>query len=263
MGAFFHELVVCAAEHGLVVVATAFRPDEHEAAFRSLIDSGTVDGFVLSEVVEQDPRVTWLLDNQVPFAAFGRAELSRPYACVDLDIRAGMRDVTAHVIEAGHSRFAFVGWDGQPTNRFRLEGAHDALAAAGLELDPDRTIETSFSVEAGERAGFELLGGRQAPTAIICSHDILAAGVVRAATVLGRPVGTDLVVSGFDDTPLAQTTTPPLTSVRFPLDEVARQLVARFAERVEGIEPMSTTLLRPELVIRASTSPDEAGRREP
>ncbi|CAN5664006.1 hypothetical protein BH24ACT5_BH24ACT5_14520 [soil metagenome] len=208
MGPFFRELVGRAARHGLAVTAVSFEPGEHDVAFSRLLDARAADGIVLSEVVEHDPRVNWLLDNDVPFAAFGRADIPRAYNWVDLDITAGMRAVTEHVVSTGRERIAYLGWDGEPTNRFRHDGFVVALDDAEVELDPDIDRRVAFSVEAAWAATREFCERKPLPDAVICSHDLLAAGAIRALSERGLRVGIDVTVTGFDDTPLATALTP-------------------------------------------------------
>lgn len=252
MGEFFRELVEIADSKGYGITTFTVTDGRYMDQFQTLLDRQAVDGFLISEVHEGDPRIRWLISKGVRFVAWGRAEIPDPYDWVDLDVEQGMRTLTQHVIDQGHTDIAYVGWDGQPTNRFRKEGVEAALSQSGLKLRRARRLTVDFSVAGGQEAARKLLSGTNPPTAIICGHDIIAAGVIKVATAMGFHIGQDgLIVTGSDDTPIADATLPTLTSVRFPLEEIARNLLDVFVSPES--EPQHR-LVTPELIVRESST---------
>ena len=251
MRRFFREFLRRAETHGLGVQAFAAEPDDYETSFTRLLDSGSVDGFILSTVSKEDPRIEWMMANDIPFVGFGRDATDHEYPCVDIDATAGARLIARHVLDLGHTRIAYVGWDAMPANTLRLEGITQELAAAGHELVD--AVTSPFSVDGAEEATARLLELPDPPTAILCGQDTLGAGALRAAHNRDLTVGNDLVIAGFDGTPLGLATSPSLTSVSFPMDEVANLCVDLLVGRLQD-EPATTVLLQPELVVRESTS---------
>lgn len=253
---FVHALVETARDDGYHVLL--FTPDENGqvAAYDELVGTHTVDGFVLSEVNYGDPRAAALQERGAPFVTFGRPDLAIPHSWVDVDGAAGTEAVVEHLVHRGHQRLGFVGWPpGSATGDRRAEGFVRALAAAGQSYDPTLDVRVEDSVEDGARSLDRLLDRPDPPTAVVCVSDSIAAGAVRAARGRGLAVGTDFAVTGFDDTPVAALLTPPLTSVRQPLEAVARRIVSRLTALLAGEqhdEPAGE-LLAPELVVRASS----------
>ena len=251
MGEFFRELVEIADDRGYGI--TTFTVDEkgYAQSFQKLLDRGAVDGFMVAEVEQNDPRIAWLSENDIRFVAWGRTNNERPYQWVDLDCTLGMDVLTDHVLSQGHKDIAYVGWNGEPTNQFRRDGVTQSMARAGLRLGKARQLVVDFSVQGGERAADRLLKSQDPPNAIICGHDIIAAGVIRRAKQLGFEIGKgNLIVTGSDDTPISLATEPPITSIHFPLEDVARKLVKMFLAE----KPMDNLLVAPKLVIRQSSS---------
>jgi DNA-binding LacI/PurR family transcriptional regulator len=256
---FVHALVETARDGGYHVLL--FTPDENDengqvAAYDELVGTHTVDGFVLSEVNYGDPRAAALQERGTPFVTFGRPDLAIPHAWVDVDGSTGMAAAVAHLLQRGHDRLAFVGWPrGSATGDRRAEGFARAFADAGRRHDPALDVRVEDSIEDGARALRQLLESSTPPTAIVCVSDSIAAGVLRAARDRGLAVGTELAVTGFDDTPVAGLLTPSLTSVRQPLEAVARRIVSRLTALLAGGETEETPgeLLAPELVVRESS----------
>ncbi|GAA3159558.1 LacI family DNA-binding transcriptional regulator [Nonomuraea salmonea] len=173
---------------------------------------------------------------------------------------AGGRSATEHVIKLGHRR---IGWIGGPLGSApsleRFHGYQAALDSAGITPDRALVRHEAFSVEAGRRHGRDLLALADRPTAIVAGNDEIAVGVLAAAGDLGVSVPGQLSVTGFDDTPQTQWTTPRLTSVRQPLEGMGRMAVETVLGMAEGVQPASRHLqLATSLSVRDSTGPAPA-----
>ncbi|GGJ70086.1 LacI family DNA-binding transcriptional regulator [Streptomyces brasiliensis] len=170
---------------------------------------------------------------------------------------AGGRSATEHVIRLGHRRIAWIGGPlGSAPSAERFHGYQAALHSAGIT--PDRALiqHDAFSVEAGLRHGHEVLTLDEPPTAIVAGNDEIAVGVLAAANELHITVPGDLSVTGFDDTPQAQWTTPRLTSVGQPLVGMGRMAVETLLGMTDGVQPASRHLqLATTLNARDSTGP--------
>ena len=230
--------------------------DEHVSTYRDLIDSGRVDGFVLSSVNYDDPRIQFLLSRQFPFVAFGRSNPELDFAYVDIDGAAGMRMATDYLIGKGHRRLAVLAWpEVSRVGNDRLSGLYHSLAAIGLTLRPDWLLRGEGTFEFGRESGLRLLNAplEQRPTAIMTLNDTQAIGVLNAAQELGLTVGRDVDIMGFDDAPMSQYLWPPLSTVRQPIRAAGKQCVELLVNLIEEKTVLQRQiLLYPELILRAS-----------
>lgn len=254
---FLSSMVREAEAAGYHLLPFPFREGEEQVDdYQELIDTGRVDGFVLSSVNYNDPRIEFLMQRAFPFVAFGRSnpELDFPY--VDVDGADGLRQATFHLIENGHQRIGAIAWphDSRVGNE-RMRGYFDAMQSAGLEVLPDWIARGEGTFEFGREAVFRLmdLPLEQRPTALVTLNDTQAIGATHAARERGLEIGRDLAIVGFDDAPMSQYLFPSLTTVRQPIREAGRKCVEILIAQIEGKAPTEAQiLLSPKLIVRAS-----------
>ena len=116
----------------------------------------------------------------------------------------------------------------------RYEGYCKALEEAGLTPAPSLVSQGLFNIGSGETAAAELLGQSHPPTAIFAANDDMAAGAINAARARGLVVPDDLSIVGFDDSEIASVTYPPLTTVRQPIEDMARGSVDLLIETIKA-----------------------------
>lgn len=255
---FLQSIVDSAERSGYHVLLFPRRIGEDiTASYNELARTGRVDGFILSSLNYNDPRIPVLQDLRVPFVAFGRSDDEIDYACVDVDNRTGIRMVVEHLLEQGHSRIAAIGWpEGSRVGTDRLNGYYDAMQAAGLPVDPEWVIQGEGVDEYGYRAALSLLDlpDHRRPTAIVTLVDLIAIGAMRAIKECGLQVGQDIAVTGFDDVPIIQYLQPALTSVRQPIWEIGRRVIEMLVALLEGSPlPEKQFLIAPQLIVRESS----------
>jgi DNA-binding LacI/PurR family transcriptional regulator len=211
-------------------------PDEDPRdEMRRLIASRSVDAFLLSELQQDDSRVKLLAETGMPFASFGRTGPALPQNWVDIDNRAATASAVEHVLASGFRRIAYVGyrtpnsWDTE-----RAAGFTDGLAARGLAAD---SADMLLVDEAGARRKVRSLLSASRPDlrpdAIVTSSDRLAGVVYSVAAELRLRIGQDLAVTGFDGSAAAALMHPRLTTVAIPVDDIARQVVARALKQLD------------------------------
>lgn len=217
-------LVECRqAGYHLLVELVDYGSPTLEAELRSLLRALRPDGVLLTPPNSDDPRVLDVLErNGTPFVRLGAEfDLDRGMR-VFMDDRQAAADMTAHLIQSGHRRIGFItGPPSYAASRARREGFETAMAGRGLDVDSALVVEGDFTFEAGRRAGAVLLAAAPRPTAIFASNDDMALGVLNAAASAGLSAPADIAVCGFDDTPSAMFSTPPLTTIRQPVAEMA------------------------------------------
>jgi LacI family transcriptional regulator len=162
-----------------------------------------------------------------------------------------------HLVDLGHRRIAYLGGRASAEcSQARLGGFRSALETAGVAL-PDEYVHSTpdFHYEDGIRAAPLLLSLRQRPTAIFAASDELARGVIEAARSVGLSVPGDLSIVGFDDTEIARIASPPLTTVRQPLQEMGAVALRTVLRLVAGEKIDANHVeLATELVVRESTA---------
>jgi len=252
-----YNLFICISEHSA---------KEDISAFESLVDHN-VDGIIVATRSnrEGDARLSEIADSGVPLVVVGRDFRHDSVDSIAADNFTGGFEATQHLIDLGHTRIGFIGAAFENRgNLKRLQGYLSALTKHGLSVD-ERLItgrKESASEVPGystESIGYEgmkrLLSLPNPPTAVFARNDFTAVGAISAAKEAGLLIPQDVAVVGFDDTPMALHTTPPLTTVRQPM-KVQGQLAAEMLiNRISGDDEIQkeTRVLDCELIIREST----------
>lgn len=251
---FLYDIAQAAEAHGYHILTFAQTDQASTHSYEELIQITRVDGFVVSDVVYQDPRIRYLRTVDVPFVAFGQTNDDQAFLSVDVDGEVGMRLVVEHLLAGGHRRIALLCWpEGMRIGDSRAAGYRAALAAAGIALRPEWIGRTRNAVDQATLAARQLLATRPQPTAIACANDVMALGVMRAVEEAGMRLNSDIAVTGYDDTPVAELL--QLTSVRQPIDIVAHTIIEMLIDDIRGIEqPRRQVLLDPVLIVRASSA---------
>jgi DNA-binding LacI/PurR family transcriptional regulator len=177
---------------------------------------------------------------------------------VGVDERAAGELATRHLIELGHERIGFVAGPEHylPTQR-KGDGRVSALREAGYE--PDGLVAyAEFGVAGGRSAIARLLDRDDPPTAVICSSDVMAIGVLQEAGERGLRVPRDLSVVGFDGI-AAEWTQPRLTTIQQPIAEIAETAVQALRRLIEEpARPLPHFVFSPQLRVGGSTAPPAA-----
>ena len=179
-----------------------------------------------------------------------------PLPTILSDNRAGAALAIGHLIALGHRRIAHITAPSRnEAAAERLEGARDALHAAGLDSAALLVAEGDGHVGGGAAAAERLLETDPHLTAIFAYNDLTAIGAIRAIRGCGLRVPDDVSVVGFDDVDLAAFADPPLTTVAQATASMGRWAVAQLLDRLRGGPPTTETVMLPvHLEIRSSTA---------
>ena len=208
---------------------------------RALPESGTAGAIVMSQ---HDPAfnraLAALVAANYPFVVVDQALADLPAPSVAADNRAGGRLAAEALLAAGHRRFAFLGDLAADTTAARAQGVADACAAALVpppavfDIPGRRFADWEPAIR--ERVA-ELLCMRTRPTALVCSCDAVALHAIRALADAGLAVPRDMSVTGFDDDPIAEWSSPALTTVRQDFAEMGHRALSALAAQLSADPP--------------------------
>jgi LacI family transcriptional regulator len=216
-----------------------------------------LEGLVLVPPVSHDCKVIEaLVAARVEVALLAPAKAPRGSCAVQIDDEHAAEVLTGHLIGLGHRHIGFVrGHPDHEATHARLAGHRRAMRRAGLPVPDTLVVDGDFSFESGRKAGAALLDRHARLTAIVASNDDMAAGVLAAAHDRGVAVPAQLAVCGFDDTPLASMTWPPLTTMHEPITELACAATRMLIRRVRGERAAPAAPdLQCQLIVRESTA---------
>jgi len=215
-----------------------------------------VDGILMSYLYEHD---TYLLREMaadgIPFVIIGSAP-DRKAAFVDVDNRGGVEQAVTHLAQLGHRGIGFINGPGDsPHARLRLQGFQGALSASHIPAAQCRVVNGAFTREGGYAAMAHLLEGREPPTAVFAASDLMATGAMQCLHERSVRIPRDISLVGFDDTVLATTACPSLTTVRQPIRQLGEVALDLLYKKIHGMPSPSSIILPTELIIRRSTGP--------
>lgn len=217
-----------------------------------------VEGVAVMTFGEEEPVLDQLATHDIPMV-LAEFKLSDPKSStIALDYSTGMKAAVDHLAGLGHSKIAYLAGPRQLHSAVtRKNDFQNAMAAVGLALEPAWMIECDHTLRGGV-AGFERLQALQnRPTAVMCSNDMTAIGVLRAAYMAGLRVPQDLSVVGLDDIDFDEFTLPPLTTIRLSRIDLARaafEALRQQAEAAAGAKVEREFQVSTSLVVRGSTA---------
>nr|WP_319248180.1 LacI family DNA-binding transcriptional regulator [uncultured Celeribacter sp.] len=247
-----------------LTVSTADNDEGTLRVMRDLVQNQKADGFILPRVLLDDPRVTLLQRENIPFICYGRPKNLNNISYFDADGEMAMAGAVAHLAGLGHRRIAYIGGaDQHAFSHHRTRGYLSGMHHMGLRYDQALHIEGALSPQQGAMAARQFLALPQPPTAILCATDTLARGVYEVANGLDLSIGSDLSVIGYDGSPEAAVMWPRLATYCVDNRKVGAALGAMLIDRIrDATAPASQKLIDPEFRAGASTgrpelSPDQ------
>ena len=216
----------CCKAHGIRLLAQPVDVSDPDVGdqVRGLVSETHVDGIVLSSPVTDCDAVLRALEAMdIPFVRISPGTNHALTSSVFMDDAQAADDMTTHLINHGHRRIGFIrGHPNHMSSDDRLFGYRRALDRAGISFEPQLVMPGEFDFESGFAAAHVLLAMDNRPTAIFAANDDMAAGVLAVAHGMGLSLPQDLSVAGFDDTTLARTVWPALTTIHQPMADLAR-----------------------------------------
>jgi LacI family transcriptional regulator len=170
----------------------------------------------------------------------------------------GGASMAGHLLSVGYKSFGYIAFGPRLKRDERLRGYRSALVEEGFELGAEEIVHgDGRDIAHGYRAMHRLMDRGRPPRAVFSYNDLLAIGALRYCQEQGIAVPADVAIAGFDNLPECRVTSPPLTSVAYPIQSIARLAVRNLIDRVEGTadRPPHRILLEPHVVVRESTDP--------
>ncbi len=260
---FFPEIVqvfetIAVRHHYEILLASTMNDSEHmKTSVRRMIER-RVEGVAVMTFGMEDVLLEDLKLREVPLV-FVDVGPSRPRVSnIRIDYLSGIRQAVQHLAALRHQRIGFISGPKKLKSAVAREHAFgQSMKEIGLEPHLHLIVEGDHTLEGGYRACARLWSGKPAATAILCSNDLTALGVMRRSYEEGIQIPRDLSLVGFDDIRLTQFTLPPLTSVQMSQAELARLAFDALLAEVRRDAPLpsgSEYELKTSLVLRKSTT---------
>ena len=241
--------------------------ESEREAIERLASSGT-DGVILPPpLCDSEEALKAVADTGLPAVMVATGRPVAGLCAISINDFEASRAMVRHLVALGHKRIAFInGHPNQTASGQRFRGYIEGMTEAGLSVGTDQVAQGYYTYRSGLDAAESLLNGGWNPTAIFASNDDMAAATVAMAHRKGLDVPGDIAIVGFDDTPLATTVWPELTTVRQPIAEMARQAVVLLLEQIRrkrsgAPQQVVHKLLDFTLVERESSAPVAAKAR--
>ena len=260
---FFPELIQCfeeiAVAHGYEILVSSSNSDPAvlTTCVRRMIER-KVEGVAMLTFGEEEPVLDQLSFHDIPLV-LAEFRLDDPKtSTILLDYATGIRAAIDHLVQLGHRKIAYLAGPHKIHSAMTRENDfRTAMEAVGLPVQKKWVVECDHTLKGGV-TGFGRLQKQAArPTAIVCSNDMTAIGVLRAAYLKGMHVPQDLSVIGLDDIDFAEFTLPPLTTIRLSRGDLARaafEALRQQAEETSSANIHREFLVSTSLVLRGSTA---------
>lgn len=236
------------------VLVLSVVPDEarESAAYQRLAEDRRVDGFLITDLLEPDPRIGLMTELGQRAVTLGRPGHNSSFPAVLRDYDAGIEELVLHLSELGHLRIAHVTGDCRMQHaRTRRRRYGEVMKRLGL---PTMVAHGDFSSESGAAATHRLLDRQVPPTAIIYANDPMAIAGIAVAYERGLSLPTDLSIAGMDGTDVGRYIYPALTTLDNDPVGWGQAAATSLLEYVETGQAPDVILPPARLVVRASTA---------
>jgi LacI family transcriptional regulator len=232
-----------------------FDPNEEAKLIRRLIQR-RVDGIIVTGGKRSDELYRLIEGNDVPYIVTWKLTDGANRPCVSFDNYRAGRLAMEHLIGLGHRRIGLVCGRTDLNDRAaeRRRAYEDVLREEGIAIDPDLVFERDFEFIEGRTAMQRMLAEYDRPTAVFCANDIQAIGALTACREQHVAVPEEISVIGFDDLPIAQHTSPKLTTVHVPAKHMGHLAATRLIGWIQSGQRPGTDELPVDIVVRESTA---------
>jgi len=237
---------------------------ERDATVIESMLSRQVDGLILATAILKDRAITELASRNIPAVMVNRRDEQGRTSSVISDDERGIALAVEHLVSLGHRDICHIGGpQNLSTGVTRLRGFVKAMKDHDLKV-PDTHVEVaaSYSRADGARAAHQLFAKARRPTAIVAANDLLALGCYDALRSAGIRCPADTSITGYNDMPLVDLVSPPLTTVRIEHHQMGIEAAGLLLRKLaEPASPTVDIVLRPTLILRESTAAPRTRKR--
>lgn len=243
----------------VVICSTEFNPEREKQYIDKLVKR-QIDGLILCkyEEVKQNESFYVNLTKKIPVVVMDQPSNGLPLSAVYTDTYRGIKNLTEYLLKRGYGKIAILCGDRRyPFAQMRYRGYVDALMEHSMEIEETLTEECDCTAAGGYRA-CEKLFLRTLPEAIVTITDLIALGALRYLQDNGYSVPQDIAICGFDNIPLSSLSSPQLTTIAQPIDQMAREAVHQLLRKIHNSRVRNRDIvLENRLIVRESTETKE------
>ncbi len=218
-----------ALRHGYTVRYIYSYQDIQDPDIRRQIRETRVEGVVILGRPDSKMR-TFLKENYNRSIYTGLNNIESEFDQVICNAYLASKTAVSYLAELGHKHIAYLG---ERKNEIRYRGYWDAISQLALPLDRNLIIDTPLSIEGGYQATRKLLSSIHSVTALFCANDLTAIGAIKAAKEIDRKIPEELSVIGIDDIETGQYTSPMLTTIHVPMEDLGTMAAKLLIDRIE------------------------------
>ena len=243
-------------EYAVIIHPCKFEKRDLTTVMQNLIEKTRMKGMILTPPLSDSKELLRMVSKtRMPYTLISPgSEKIRSDSIITNDYESS-KEMVDHIISNGHKRIALIkGHPGHMALKRRTQGYLDALKNSKIKVDQSLIFQGYNSFESGMNCGKEIMKMRKKPSAIFAANDEMASGVMKIIMDSGYEVPKDFSIAGFDDTPVSQMLSPPLSTIRQPLEKMGELSAKKLIAQLEGLDFFENQKPKSRLIIRDSIS---------
>ncbi|MBK5201184.1 MAG: LacI family DNA-binding transcriptional regulator [Spirochaetaceae bacterium] len=256
---FFSEIAraidrCCFSKGYNIILCNTDNDVKQQSSYCDMLISKMVDGVIMISSDNSDDDINKLINASIPVVIADRTVNHKGVDNIIVNNEKGGYDATKYLISLGYTKIACIGGPSFiSSSNQRVLGYRKALIESGIEINEDYISHGDFHFAGGIKSVSDFIKLKDRPEAVFATNDMMALGFIDGLKSLKIEVPNDVSVIGFDDIQLARITTPKLTTIAQPLDELALKATTLILNKVEKKDlSISQIILNPILVVRDS-----------
>ena len=238
-----------------IMLIPVSQPGKDNGDYLKYVRGKQFDGLILLKAKVNDSNLSALAESGFPYIMVNYRKFGDDYNFVDSENVKGAEYAVEHLYEKGHRKIAFVAGSMDEMNaRDRFKGYRNVLEKYSLPFREEYVVYGDFNRERAYENSKKLLDLADRPTAIFCSDDYMALGVIEQIKNYGLTVPSDIAIVGFDNIEIGEFSKPALTTVNQPMYEIGKSSMQALLALIRNVRRNPIRImLRTELIVREST----------